>query len=142
MPPRRRGPNWNTNTHSTAEEFTSAKKTALKEIVQSAADMAVIDSVVTRMHKVTVKTYQFLKLYYLHGLEQEQEEEQDHIPRFDKPLIIEVIRTVAGYEVQERANTNANLVTLRERLRNFYNLYMPDYQQPIDLNGLGIELLT
>lgn len=121
MPPRRRPP----------EDLVTVSKCSLESIVQSQDVIPIIESVVQRIHKVTVKTYQFIKLYYLNGLEEGQ------LPRMDNAFVIEVMRVVAGYEVNSRANLD-----LRGRLRVFYNLHMPDYQEVIDLCGLGTLSLT
>ena len=86
MPPRRLPP----------EDLVTVLKCSLKSIVQSEDVIPIIESVVQRIHKVTVKTYQFIKLYYMHGLEEGQQ------PRMDKAFVIEVMRVVAGYRVNSR----------------------------------------
>jgi hypothetical protein len=131
--PRRVRRRANTNTSALEPiELKSVKKTSLASIIKESQSIARIEEIVQKMHKVTVKTYQFLKLYYLNALETNAQ-----LPNLDKAFIIQVMRVVAKYEV----NSNNNLET-RQRLMAFHDDHMPYFQETIDLTGLGIYFLT
>ena len=95
--------------------------------------MDVIEIVVQKIHKVTVKTYQFLKLYYLNAINLGT----NPLPTFGQPFIVQVMRAVAKYEVNSTSHLD-----LRQQLIEFYDDHMPDYQEPIDLRRLGTQILT
>ena len=90
-------------------------KTSLKSIVTDPYVIERLNSTVLMVHRITIHTLQFLKLYLLYSYETTQE-----FPVVDHALIINIMKTLAPKHTQRGRPPKSETIQLKERLQLFY----------------------
>ena len=97
-------------------------KTSLKSIVIDHYVIERLNSTVLMVHRITIHTLQFLKLYCLHFYETTQ-----NLPIVDHALIINIMKTLAPKQTQRGRPPKLETLQLKEQLQLFYR----EHYQPL-----------
>ena len=93
-------------------------KTSLKSIIKHIDTIDKINNTVLNVNKIIIHTYQFIKLFYLHELHNNNE-----LPVIDKVLIKNIMKTFCPVENQDKRGKKPKKETikLKSKLKDFYD---------------------
>ena len=104
-------------------------KTSLKSIIKDEYNITKIENAVFRMHSITTHTYQFLKLYCLHQLEN-----NGTLPEINEKLINSIMKILC-IKSNKGSKPSNDTVLLKTKLTKFYN----DHYKELLPNELNIS---